>query len=289
MTTSPDNSPRVGVRRWNGRALLRSEPDAVAAEEPLEIRLETRPVAVIMRSPGHDEELAAGFLVSEGLLRDRSQLREIRPYPRNADGNVLDVHLAEGVSANLAGLTRQVFASSSCGLCGRTSIESLRRRFPRIRDRFAVDPEVLMSLPERLRAGQTGFSATGGLHGAALLDVRGGLRFLREDVGRHNAVDKLVGRAFLDGALPLRETLLLVSGRVSFEIVEKALAAGIALVAAVSAPSSLAVSLARSSGMTLVGFLRDGRFNVYAGAGRIGSSTSPARGSSRCLQAPLKP
>jgi FdhD protein len=269
MKTAAVRSPRVGVRRWNGRSLSGSEPDAVAAEEPLEVRVETRPVAVIMRTPGHDEELAAGFLVSEGLLRERSQLREIRPYARNSEGNVLDVHLADGVALDLASLSRHVFASSSCGLCGRTTIAAVRRQFPRLRDRFAVTPEVLAGLPDRLRYGQSAFAETGGLHAAALFDSTGGLRSLREDVGRHNAVDKVIGRGFLDGGLPLRGMVLLVSGRVSFEIVEKALAAGVALVAAVSAPTGLAVELARKSGMTLVGFLRNGRFNVYSGAGRI--------------------
>lgn len=243
--------------------------DSVASEEPLEIRVETRSVSVTMRTPGHDDELAAGFLVGEGLLRRPGDLRAIRPYPRNESGNVVDVFLAESASCDFGSLTRHVFASSSCGLCGRSSIDTLRRRFPPAAHEFQVDPGVLLGLPGRLRESQAGFAASGGLHAAALFAPDGCLWVLREDVGRHNAVDKVIGRRFLDGAFPLGAAVLLVSGRVSFEIVQKALAAGIAMVAAVSAPSSLAVEFARESGQTLVGFLRDGRFNVYTGAERI--------------------
>jgi FdhD protein len=225
-----------------------------------------------MRTPGHDEELVAGFLVGEGLLRDRSQLREIRPYPRNPEGNVVDVHLAEGVTADLEDLGRRVFASSSCGLCGRSTLAAVRRRFPRIRDGVRVAGSVLVGLPAKLRSGQETFDETGGLHAAGLFSSDGSLLCLREDVGRHNAVDKVLGRRFLEGAHPMRGTVLFVSGRVSFEIVEKALASGVPIVAAVSAPSSLAVGLARSSGITLVGFLRSGRFNVYSRPSRIAGS-----------------
>ena len=267
----PDPSIRpASVQRWSQGRWERATADSVAAEEPLEIRVETRSVSVTLRTPGHDDELAAGFLVSEGLLRRHSDLRAIRPYPRNDAGNVVDVFLAETTTFDFASLTRHVFASSSCGLCGKTSIEALRHRFPPVSDRFRVSPEVLLSLPGRLREAQAGFSASGGLHAAALFGPDGRLWVIREDVGRHNAIDKVIGRRFLDGAFPVGPAVLLVSGRVSFEIVQKALAAGIAMIAAVSAPSSLAVEFAGESGQTLVGFLREGRFNVYAGPGRIG-------------------
>ena len=268
----PDPSTRpASVRRWVQGLWEAPVTDRVAAEEPLEIRVETKSVSVTLRTPGHDDELAAGFLVSEGLLRLRADLRAIRPYPRNESGNVVDVFLEDTATFDFASLTRHVFASSSCGLCGTTSIEALRRRFPPVTDRFRVAPEVLMALPARLRAAQEGFSASGGLHAAALFGPDGRLWVVREDVGRHNAVDKVIGRRFLDGAFPVGPSVLMVSGRVSFEIVQKALAAGIAMIAAVSAPSSLAVQFAEESGQTLVGFLREGRFNVYAGPERIGA------------------
>jgi FdhD protein len=267
----PDPSTRsTSVRRWIHGRWEAAEADVVAAEEPLEIRVDTRSVSVTLRTPGHDDELAAGFLVSEGLLRSRSDLRAIRHYPRNASGNVVDVFLDEAVTFDFASLTRHVFASSSCGLCGTASIEALHRGFPSVTRSFQVTPEVLLSLPGRLRAAQAGFSVSGGLHGAALFSPDGDLWVAREDVGRHNAVDKVIGRRFLDGLTPSEPTVLMVSGRVSFEIVQKALAAGIAVIAAVSAPSSLAVEFAERSGQTLVGFLREGRFNVYAGSECIG-------------------
>lgn len=269
---APDPSIRpTTVQRWSrGHWDESPSADAVAAEEPLEIRVETRSVSVTLRTPGHDDELAAGFLLSEGLLRQRSDLRAIRPYPRNEAGNVVDVFLGEAVHCDFASLTRHVFASSSCGLCGTASIQALRRRFPPIAEHFEVAPQTLLSLPDQLRAAQAGFSVSGGLHAAALFSPEGRLWVVREDVGRHNAVDKVIGRRFLDGAVPTEPAVLMVSGRVSFELVQKALAAGIGLIAAVSAPSSLAVEFARESGQTLVGFLREGRFNVYAGPQRIG-------------------
>jgi FdhD protein len=222
-----------------------------------------------MRTPGHDAELAAGFLLSEGLIRHRRQVAKIQPYPRNPDGNVIDVFLAGGVRVDFAELTRHVFVSSSCGLCGKASIESVRRRFRPVRARFQVSARVLLGLPERLRAAQSVFARTGGLHAAAVFNARGRLLWLREDVGRHNAVDKVLGHALLRGLLPLDRHVLLVSGRASFEIAQKALAAGIPIVAAVSAPSSLAVEFAAASGQTLIGFLRDGRMNVYSRAQRV--------------------
>jgi len=278
----PSTRP-ASIRRWSRGSWEGPVEDSLAAEEPLEIRVDTRSVSVTLRTPGHDDELAAGFLVGEGLLRSPADLRGIRPHPRNPSGNVVDVFLADSVTFDFNSLTRHVFASSSCGLCGRASIDALRRRFPQATLEFEVDPGVLLGLPGRLREAQAGFSASGGLHAAALFGPDGRLWVAREDVGRHNAVDKVVGRRFLDGGFPLGPSVLMVSGRVSFEIVQKALAAGIAMVAAVSAPSSLAVEFATESGQTLVGFLREGRFNVYAGArrimgARVGPGTDPDPG-----------
>jgi len=259
----------VRVRRWVSGQGVVNGGDEVAREEPLEIRVDTRSVAVVMRTPGHDEELAAGFLVSEGLLQSRDQLGALRPHPRNRAGNVIDVFLKPEVSVDFATLTRHVFAASSCGLCGKASIRALKGRFPKLTARLKVVASTLLELPGRMAAAQATFSRTGGLHAAALFSGDGQLMCLREDVGRHNAVDKLLGRALLDGRLPLSGCVLLVSGRTSFEILQKALAGGLAVVAAVGAPSSLAVEFARENGQTLVGFLRDGRFNIYAGAERL--------------------
>ena len=273
----PDPSTRpASIRRWTQGRWEDPVDDLVAAEEPLEIRVETRSVSVTLRTPGHDDELAVGFLVSEGLLRAPTDLKGIRPYPRNETGNVVDVFLEDSVTCDFASLTRHVFASSSCGLCGTASIDALRRQFPSAIEQFQVAPEVLLSLPGQLRAAQAGFSVSGGLHAAALFSPSGHLWVVREDVGRHNAVDKVIGRRFLDGAFPVGASVLMVSGRVSFEIVQKALAAGIAMIAAVSAPSSLAVQFANQSGQTLVGFLREGRFNVYAGSQRVGPASEAA-------------
>ncbi len=273
----PDSSTRsTSIRRWIQGRWEDPSADFVAAEEPLEIRVETRSVSVTLRTPGHDDELAVGFLVSEGLLRAPSDLKGIRPYPRNETGNVVDVFLNDSVTCDFASLTRHVFASSSCGLCGTASIEALRRQFPSVTEQFQMAPEVLLSLPRQLRLAQAGFSASGGLHAAALFSPSGQLWLVREDVGRHNAVDKVIGRRFLDGAFPAGPSVLMVSGRVSFEIVQKALAAGIAMIAAVSAPTSLAVQFANESGQTLVGFLREGRFNVYAGSQRVGTASDAA-------------
>lgn len=244
--------------------------DTLAVEEPLEIRVQTRPISVTMRTPGHDEELAVGFLVSEGLLRVNSDLASVRRDPHRGRGNVVQVLLAPGVDWDPAALTRHVFASSSCGLCGKASIASVRKGQAPLRGAWTLRAEVLETLPDRLRVTQEAFAETGGLHAAALFTATGELVVVREDVGRHNAVDKVIGWAWMAGKLPLDRYGLLVSGRASFEIVQKAGRAGVTVVAAVSAPSSLAVDLARRNGQTLVGFLRHGRFNVYAGEGRIG-------------------
>lgn len=246
--------------------------DEVTIEEPLEIRIGQDPIAVTMRTPGNDVELGAGFLLSEGIIRSRADLREIAPCTLPASlGNVLNVLLAD--SARFAPGTVHRFGtiSSSCGLCGKTSIESIRQQFPPIAstNRIQIEAATLLALPEQLRRAQGNFARTGGIHAAAIFDLNGELVFLREDVGRHNAVDKVIGRAFLDSLLPLENHILLVSGRSSLEIMQKALAAGMPIVAAVSAPSSLAVNFARESNQTLVGFLRPPTFNVYAHIERI--------------------
>jgi FdhD protein len=246
--------------------------DEVAIEEPLEIRIGGEAVATTMRTPGHDEELAAGFLLSEGIVRTRADLREIRPCPLPASlGNVINVELAPTVKFTPAATQRFGTISTSCGLCGKTSIEFIRQQLPPIDSSARVQMEegTLLELPGRLRSAQGNFARTGGIHAAGIFDLEGNLLVAREDIGRHNAVDKAIGRAFLDGLLPLGRHVLLVSGRSSLEIVQKALAAGIPIVAAISAPSSLAVNFARECGQTLIGFLRPPTFNVYAHIERV--------------------
>ena len=257
------------VTEWNDGA-VHSLQDSLAAEEPLEIRVDGTPLTVTMRTPGNDLELAVGFLLTEGIIESRDQLAGIRavsPDP-TAKSNGVEVQLKNTQFAP-ENLQRNFFAASSCGICGKASIEAIRRRGLRAPDcDVRVSPEVLCRLPEMLRTDQTVFDRTGGLHAAALFDVQGNLIALREDIGRHNAVDKLAGWALLEDRLPLSNFIMLVSGRGGFEIVQKALAAGIPVVASVSAPSSLAVRLARELGLTLVGFLRGQRFVVYSGSSR---------------------
>ncbi|MDP9342055.1 MAG: formate dehydrogenase accessory sulfurtransferase FdhD [Actinomycetota bacterium] len=265
----PGGRPTERARVLRVRDGRRQElPDDLAAEEPLEIRLGGQAVAVTMRTPGHDTELAAGFLVTEGIVHaaDVAGVRECRS--EEGDGGVADVVLRAGAVPS-GGWQRNFYATSSCGVCGKASIEAVRVAAGSVGDGPMVASGVLDSLPDRLREAQRVFDRTGGLHAAGLFRADGELALLREDVGRHNAVDKVAGRSALDGSLPLRDHILLVSGRASFEIMQKALMAGIPVVAAVSAPSSLAVRMARESNMTLVGFLRQGSFNVYAGAGRL--------------------
>jgi FdhD protein len=255
--------------------------DEVAIEEPLEIRIGQDPLAVTMRTPGNDEELAAGFLLSEGIVRKRSDLREIASSTLAASlGNIVNVTLAATARFSPAATHRFGTISTSCGLCGKTSIEFIRQQFPPIDSTTPVriGADRLLELPERLRAAQGNFARTGGIHAAALFDLAGHLLVLREDIGRHNAVDKTIGRAFLDDLLPLRDHILVVSGRSSLEIVQKALAAGIPIVAAVSAPSSLAVNFARESGQTLIGFLRPPTFNVYSHIERVVFDFPPQTG-----------
>ena len=257
--------------------------DQLAAEEPLEIRVgyevegqrQHRTLSVTMRTPGHDEELAAGFLLTEGIIHEKADLLGVIPCPdvRKAEeaGNVVRAELAGYVPMDFEGLERHFYTSSSCGVCGKTSIAAVRTATcpvlpahgPRLRY------EVVHRLPEKLRAAQAGFEQTGGLHAAALFSPEGELLLLREDVGRHNALDKVIGAALLAGWLPLHQHVLVVSGRVSFELVQKAAAAGIGILAAVGAPSSLAVQAAESFGMTVLGFVRQGRYNVYSHGWRL--------------------
>ena len=246
--------------------------DEVAIEEPLEIRIGQEPLAVTMRTPGNDEELATGFLLSEGIVRTRADLREISPCPPPASlGNVLNITLSPTAKFTPGAAHRFGTISTSCGLCGKTSIEFIRQQFPPIAStkRIQIEVATLLELPKRLRDAQGNFARTGGIHAAAIFDLDGNLIVLREDIGRHNAVDKTIGRAFLDDLLPLQNHIMIVSGRSSLEIVQKALAAGIPIVAAVSAPSTLAVNFARESNQTLIGFLRPPTFNIYAHIERV--------------------
>ena len=246
--------------------------DEVAIEEPLEIRIGQDPLAVTMRTPGNDEELAAGFLLSEGIVRVRSDLREIVQCMLSASlGNIVNVTLAATAKFTPAAAHRFGTISTSCGLCGKTSIEFIRQQFPSIdfTKRIQIEAAKLLELPERLRIAQGNVARTGGIHAAAIFDLDGNLVVLREDIGRHNAVDKAIGRAFLDDLLPLRSHIMVVSGHSSLEIVQKALAAGIPIVAAVSAPSTLAVNFARESNQTLIGFLRPPTFNIYSHIERV--------------------
>ena len=240
--------------------------DAVVVEEPLEIRIGDRPLTVTMRTPGQDFALAAGFLVSESVLADRASIESIRHW---GSPNVVRVSLREGVGVDFQRLQRHFYSTSSCGVCGKTSVDALRVQASAVRSDLRVTSSVLSQLPSLLRDRQSAFEATGGLHAAALFSADGTLLSVHEDVGRHNAVDKVIGEQFLAGELPLSSAILFVSGRTSFEIVQKAIMAGIGVIAAISAPSSLAIDLAREFDVTLAGFVRDARFNVYSGAVRI--------------------
>ena len=242
--------------------------DEVAIEEPLEIRIRGDAVATTMRTPGNDEELATGFLLSERIVRSRADIQTIAALAEN----VLNVELVPTVKFTAAATQRFGTISSSCGLCGKTSIESIQQHLPAIdfaNDSTRIAESIVLELPTKLRAAQGNFARTGGIHAAAIFDAGGNALIVREDIGRHNAVDKAIGRAFLDGMLPLSEHVLMVSGRSSLEIVQKALAARVPIVAAVSAPSSLAVNFARECGQTLIGFLRAPTFNVYSHIERI--------------------
>lgn len=266
---------RRKVRHIDGEHEI-ARVETLAAEEPLEIRVDGTAVAVTMRTPGDDFDLVAGFALSEGLIANPGQLAALRYCAgATADGvntyNVVDVVLADDAPRPAPSVSRNFYTTSSCGVCGKASIDAVRlvSSFDLTSDDVAVAPGLLAVLPERLRAAQKVFDSTGGLHAAGLFDVFGSMLALREDVGRHNAVDKVVGWAVRDNRLPLSGTVLMVSGRASFELVQKAYLAGIPILAAVSAPSTLAVEFAESVGMTLVGFLRGASMNVYTGAARV--------------------
>ena len=260
------------VFEWDEGKVRRKE-DFLAAEEPLEIRVGDEPLSVTMRTPGHDLELAAGFLFTEGLVQERSQIVALRddfPEEEKNRGNVVRAELAPESAPDFEKVRRHFFAASSCGICGKASIDSVRARtLAPPNPGFILDPEVLVRLPDVLRASQAVFGRTGGLHAAALFNATGELLVLREDMGRHNAVDKVIGWALLENRVPLSESIMLVSGRGGFEIVQKAIVAGTPVVASVSAPSSLAVQLARELSLTLIGFLRGRRFVIYAGEERV--------------------
>ena len=265
MRTPERSVELTQVTEWEDGS-VRSLQDFLAAEEPLEIRIGGIPLTVTMRTPGHDLELSAGFLLTEGIIQSADQIAGLHAVaPENgARSNVVEVELKD-TEFDSGDLQRNFFAASSCGICGKASINAIRVRGLRQPDRgFRVDPEILCRLPETLRSEQAVFSRTGGLHAAALFDADGQLMALREDIGRHNAVDKIAGWALLQKKLPLSRHIMLVSGRGGFEIVQKTLAAGIPILASVSAPSSLAVKLARELGLTLVGFLRGRRFVIYS-------------------------
>lgn len=274
------------VQRVKENKVLAVERDALAVEEPLEIRIGFiengkavhKSVSITMRTPGDDFELAAGFLFTEGIVKSADQINQIRYCGVSAkDGlrNTVRVDLRPDVQVDFKKLERHFYTSSSCGVCGKTSIEALQTGVCRLPESASpiFAPGTIHRLPEILLDRQNVFNHTGGLHAAALFSTAGEIEILREDVGRHNAVDKLIGAQFLAGKTPVSDKLLLVSGRASFELVQKALMAGIPILAAVGAPSSLAVKLAREYGMTLLGFVRDNRFNIYTGAERIGADS----------------
>jgi FdhD protein len=263
------------VFEWDDGKLRRKD-DYLAAEEPLEIRIGDNPLSVTMRTPGHDTELAAGFLFTEGLVQGRAQIIALEPHQGDSDANranVIGAELSPESVPDFDKMRRHFFASSSCGICGKASIDAVRARtLEPPNPRFRLSPEVLVRLPDFLRESQAVFGRTGGLHAAALFDAKGELLVLREDIGRHNAVDKVIGWGLLKDRVPLSEGILMVSGRGGFEIVQKAIVAGLPVVASVSAPSSLAVQLARELRQTLIGFLRGRRFVIYAGEERIANA-----------------
>lgn len=278
-----ETSRRLQIEKSDGARRVRFE-DSVAVEEPLEIQVVSggaagaaaKSVSVTMRTPGHDEELAAGFLFTEGIVTSRDQVVAIthvgRPDAASGVPNTVRVDIAPDVELDLGRLERHFYTTSSCGVCGKATLEALTvAGCASLSDeRTVFSPAILLALPARVRERQAVFRSTGGLHAAAVFGPDGNIDVVREDVGRHNATDKVIGAMLAAGTLPGRGKGLFVSGRASFELVQKALVAGIPLIAAVGAPSSLAVDTARQFGMTLVGFLRDGGFNVYTGSERIG-------------------
>jgi FdhD protein len=303
LPTTDNSTLQTTVEKITGQ-ISHQVTDSLAVEEPLEIQLnygpsdarQTRSISVTMRTPGNDFDLAAGFLMTEGVIQDANDIDQIAyagdafsestQSPQGMDvlklgskQNTVRVDLAADVAVNVGSLQRNFYTTSSCGICGKASLLALRTVCPpRAANHFTVDAQLLYRLPERLRASQGVFDRTGGLHGAGLFDSEGNLLALREDVGRHNAVDKLIGAEFLADRTPLRDRLLLLSGRASFELLQKALMGGIAMVAAVGAPSSLAVQVAKEFDITLVGFLREHHFNIYHGRERIFGYTSTSKG-----------
>jgi len=267
------------ITRYSDLSGTETETDLLAVEEPLEIRLQLpgvskhKAISITMRTPGDDFDLAAGFLFTEGIITGPAQVSKIRycgmPAKDKNINNTLVAELADDVDIDLKRLERHFYTTSSCGVCGKSSIEALHTGAKKVETNSKFKSELIHTLPDTLRRVQAVFERTGGLHASALFDAEGNLDILREDVGRHNALDKVIGAKFMSDETPLNDRILLVSGRASFELVQKALMAGIPVLAAVGAPSSLAVELAGEFGMTLIGFVRDGRFNIYTGAERI--------------------
>jgi FdhD protein len=255
------NIVTMPIHKADGGNSISPCQDLLAVEEPLQIRVNGRDLSITMRTPGQDAELAAGFLFTEGILKTRADLMAV-----DCSENSVALTLADGVDT---GTARNFYTTSSCGVCGKASIESLHAIGCAMLSELEIRAEIIHHLPEKLRAAQSAFDRTGGLHAAALFDASGAMEAIREDVGRHNAVDKLIGAAFLESRLPLSHSILMLSGRASFELIQKAVMAGIPVVAAVGAPSSLAVESARRFGMTLLGFVRDERFNIYTGLSRL--------------------
>ncbi|MBO0931493.1 formate dehydrogenase accessory sulfurtransferase FdhD [Fibrella aquatilis] len=273
----------IAIQKVTASTMGEAQPDLLAVEEPMEIRLsygeitdrQQRSISVTMRTPGHDFELALGFLFTEGIIQSRRQIHSIRHCTdlgrQEAAGNIVRVEVAPDVTVDLRSTERNFYTTSSCGVCGKASIEAVRNTdCPVLPPAEAfVDADIIHTLPQKLRATQAVFEYTGGLHAAAIFDQNGNLLLLREDVGRHNALDKVIGAAMQQDLLPLHQSVLFLSGRISFELVQKALMAGIPLVAAVGAPSSLAVQMAQETGMTLLGFVRNQTFNIYTHAERV--------------------
>lgn len=282
MKTSASQT-EFAIGRYTDRSFQRELKDVLAVEEPLEIRLGVfedgkilhKSVSITMRTPGNDDELAAGFLFTEGILHSREQISDIircgKSPKMNLPSNTVRVNLQRDAAIDFGKLSRNFYTTSSCGVCGKSSLEFLAVNAEPFTDLDfpQISAEIIHALPQKQRDAQEVFEETGGLHAAALFDITGKLLVLREDVGRHNAVDKLIGRCFLDEKIPLDDKILMLSGRASFELVQKALMARIPIIAAVGAPSSLAVTAAREFGITLCGFVRDGKFNIYSGAERF--------------------
>jgi FdhD protein len=266
----PRMASSTGVHEWND-GTLRATDDYLAGEEPLEIRIGDAAISVTMRTPGHDLELATGFLLTEGLVRPGDEFTARHEADEKQNGaNRVRIDLPAGVRLDPELTRRNFYTSSSCGVCGKSSIDSIRAQDIKPLDsQCAIDPEILCQLPDRLRSAQAIFGRTGGLHAAGLFTLQGEPIVVREDIGRHNAVDKIIGWANANNRLPLSDTVAVVSGRGGFEIVQKAIVAGIPILASVSAPSDLAVNLAREFGLTLIGFLRGKRFVIYSGAQRV--------------------